>query len=128
MLRAGGEGSEKEEDTLRTIEAKAGADTSTFILAGIGVAVLAVAAVIPIILFRAYVFTRLWQWYVVPRFDAAPLGMATAFGLSLIANETLHRVATKPKSDDESPGQTLLTRVGATAATLLVGWIGTWFL
>lgn len=42
------------------------------------------AFIVPAMLFRAYVLTALWGWYIVPGFGAAPLKMAIAFGALVI--------------------------------------------
>ena len=45
---------------------------------------LLLVALVPLILLRAFVFLKLWAWFIVPVFGLPALGYASAIGLSLV--------------------------------------------
>ena len=91
---------------------------------GLMAPVIAVAVIAPLVLLRTWVLTALWGWYVVPAFGAQPLRMAYAFGLALLASYALPRNVKDPKG----LGRTMAEAIGMAVFTLLLGWIGTWFI
>ena len=81
------------------------------------------------VIWRGWVFTVLWGWFVVPLFGLPALGLSQAIGLMLVINYlTFH----KPQPDERS----LIEQIfyGAAwvalypAMVLLVGWIVQGFL
>ena len=72
-------------------------------------------------LWRGYVLSLLWAWFVVPVFGAPPLGIPAALGLSLLvaALTAQHMRIGTPKDLGYAMGVALL----APPATLLFGWI-----
>lgn len=72
-------------------------------------------------LWRGYVLSLLWAWFVVPTFGAAPLSIPAALGLSLLvaALTAQHMRMSTPKDFGYSLSVALL----APPATLLFGWV-----
>lgn len=79
----------------------------------------------PLILLRAWVISMLWGWYVVPAFDAAPLRLVFAFGLSLLAT---YLIANSAKKDERKLSRILVEATLKALFFLLFGWVGTWFI
>jgi hypothetical protein len=84
-------------------------------------------AVLPLgILWRGYVLTVLWAWFVPPLFAEAPtLTLLPAIGLSLIVGYLTHQAPPRTVDTDRSR-ETLHLIVGAVltpAFALLIGWI-----
>lgn len=75
---------------------------------------------------RCFVTAKLWGWYVVPFLNAPPMGMATAFGVSLLVSYTTIRLDPNDKPAEFWKGA-IYAIVGA-GLVLLGGWIGTGFL
>lgn len=83
------------------------------------------------ILFRAFVLTKIWSWYIVTGFALAPLSMYHAFGLSLVVG---FLTFTYVDNDPDNKKDTLETILGGAILNLFVsalclfwGWIGTLF-
>ncbi len=56
---------------------------------------------IPLIALRAYVITRLWEWFAVPVFGVPTLTILQAYGLFLIINAVVAKWSEDPKLTDE---------------------------
>ena len=82
--------------------------------------------VAPLAILRAWVLSWLWQWYVVPHFGVAPLPVAIAFGLALIASYIKASTSTVKKEYRETTLEWVSMFVNPLAA-LLIGWIGSFF-
>lgn len=72
---------------------------------------------------RGFVLTYLWSWFVVGYFHVPPLSIPIAIGLSLIAG-----FFSTHQKNDETLGNTLAMAVFAPAMTLFIGWIVTKFM
>jgi hypothetical protein len=77
------------------------------------------------------VLSVLWGWFIVPLFNAPPLSITYAVGISLIAGMLTHQ--SQHKSDDKSStGEALINAFSTSLITplliLLVGWIVQMFL
>lgn len=55
---------------------------------------------------RGYVFSILWTWFVVATFDARPLSTSQALGLSIVVSFLTHQEIRSPK--DERDFHTIL--------------------
>lgn len=78
----------------------------------------------PVVILKVFVFTKLWDWYVVPAFGVQPLRLVYAFGISLLINFLLPHDTSNTKKLHEAA---LQTAIGAIVA-LGVGWFGTLFI
>lgn len=78
----------------------------------------------PAVLFRGFVLTRLWAWFVVP-FGAPTVGIATAIGLTMIGS-MLTNVRRQADGAAESATDRVLNSVAygfvLPAMCWLVGW------
>lgn len=105
----------------------------TILFVGIYIITMAIA--------RAYVLATLWFWYIVPTFGLSPLKLVEAFGISLLVGFISHQRESKMerayeedlKEGDEYYGvrklfETTLYVLSFYAATLLFGWIGTYWM
>lgn len=81
--------------------------------------------VLPVVLLRAWVITKLWTWYVEPGFGVLPLRMSIAYGLSVLIVLLVPR--TSAGKDTRSATQILFEPFFGPAFALLVGWIGSFF-
>lgn len=94
--------------------------------AGIFTPVLAAVIILPTVLLRAWVISTLWGWYIVPAFGLAPLRLVFAFGLSIIVNAIVsHSFNGK---DERSTAEKFGYLIAFPLFTLLIGWIGTFFI
>ncbi len=81
----------------------------------------AIGIVIAAILFKGFVFTKLWLWFLVPLFELPEINMAYALGIILIA-----RLIKKPKN---TLGNTtidfseLLVSLLHPLIILVIGWV-----
>jgi putative flippase GtrA len=91
--------------------------------------VLATLIVSPI--WRGYALSKLWLWFIVSTFGAAPLGIAQSIGLALIVSFLTHQPVSY-KEEKESVNQKLvypmLNAFLIPALTLFIGWIVKGFL
>lgn len=73
---------------------------------------------IPITLYRAYVLTCLWAWFVVPLFDVPKLGVLYAVGiLTLVSLFQQHKYEHKDEQDRE---QDLKNAIGGLAQAVVI--------
>lgn len=81
---------------------------------------------IPAIIFRGFVLTQLWGWFVVP-LGADRLGIAHALGLSLMLGIFFAHIATKndvKNSDNEWYVQAIGTLINSILASLFAWGVG----
>lgn len=86
--------------------------------------VLAMAMTLPGLLVRAFVFMKLWAWFVVVQFDLAALTLETAIGIGLIVSFLTLRSTPYVKEEAKA----IFTRALAhsfvsPAVVLLIGWV-----
>jgi putative flippase GtrA len=96
---------------------------------GIITAVLITLIVTPI--WRGYALSKLWLWFIVSTFGAAPLGIAQSIGLSLIVSFLTHQMDSyqdKEKAANERMVECFLYAFLSPAMALLIGWIVKGFL
>lgn len=75
-------------------------------------------------IWRGFVLTKLWLWFVVPQFHLLPLSIPVAIGLSLIAG----MFSTTCKKDDEKFGAVVAKAIAIPALGLLFAWVVTLFM
>lgn len=80
----------------------------------------AICLLIPNVIWRAFVFTKLWAWFAVPSLHVPALSLGYAIGLAAIQSYLWFRY--DPKDDSE-------TDIGAVVKSSFVyGFIGAWSL
>jgi hypothetical protein len=77
---------------------------------------------------NAWVFTYLWQWYVVSFFQQPELPMAVAFGISLMFSALKGMKMPKKDEPKNDVAAGLAGLILFPVVLLLMGWVGTWFL
>lgn len=82
-------------------------------------------------IWRGYILSKLWLWFIVSIFGADPLGIAQSIGLALVVSFLTHQ----PNSyeDEKKSANGKLARVAkvallSPAISLLIGWIVKGFL
>lgn len=88
--------------------------------------VLALCALVPSVLWSGYVFSVLWEWFMVQKLGVTSINVATAIGLSTIAVFfTRHLASGDPVSskDDKALTIKVLGAYVTPAVTLLFGWV-----
>ena len=82
-------------------------------------------------LWRAYVLTILWAWFVTPIFHLPHLGLVPAIGVVLVASFLAYGYHASPK-DERSFGEQMAAAIGYAALSpalyLLFGWIAHMFM
>jgi hypothetical protein len=76
------------------------------------------------VMWSAYVLTVLWGWFVMPVFGMAPLGMAYAAGLGVLASFLTHQA----HSHDRSAADSIAIAIGHPLFALGFGWVITLFI
>lgn len=75
---------------------------------------------------RGYVLTILWVWFVVPVFHLPALGIVTAIGISLVVSFLTHQHRPENPADTrgagEKFGESIVFALLWPAMTLLIGW------
>lgn len=84
---------------------------------------LLIAVLFGTLILKAWIISQLWLWYIVPAFGLPALRTIYAFGLALILNFTLPY-----RSDRVVTRDYIVSGIGFCVFTLLVGWVGTWFI
>jgi len=108
-----------------TTENKDNTDLSDGIIIGALIPFILPAILIPTILWNAFVLTKLWMWFAVPAFGLPSLGLASAYGLSLIVY--LLR-STSGCKDEREWWVKLITPFFGPLLSLGMGWVATFFL
>lgn len=100
-------------------------DMETGVVLGVMLPFAFVVYVAPVVLVNAWVLTKLWDWYLIPGFGVAPLRMVYAYGISLIVR---FLCAHYNGPDDRKWQSKIIIPVIAPFFSLLLGWIGTFWL
>lgn len=87
--------------------------TSTKVIGGIALLALGV----PALVYRAFVGSLLWAWFVVPILDVRPLNLGQAIGLQLLVSLALSRSTSK----HDATHKLMVDHVGDVIATGFVG-------
>lgn len=92
---------------------------------GCALAILQIAVAAPMVMWRGYVLSILWVWFVVKTFGVEPLSLPSAIGLSLIVSYLTHQMDFR--KDERTTAEKFLSAMFAQtlwpALTLLSGWI-----
>ena len=88
--------------------------------------------VLPILIFllavvNSFVLSLLWGWYIVPFFGAKPLPLAIAFGMSIII-EYLTSNLYSNIDNNKSFKDKIIFKLSFIISTILLGWVGTFFI
>jgi putative flippase GtrA len=93
--------------------------------------IVSLATIIISPIWRGFVISKLWLWFIVSTFGAVPLGIAQSIGLGLLVSFLTHQVDTY-EDKDKSDTERLFIKIGvallAPAFALLFGWIVKGFL
>ena len=77
-------------------------------------------------IWRGYAFSKLWLWFIVSTFGAAPLGIAQSIGLALVVSFLTHQYDSY-EDKEKSATERMVVAVAITflspAMVLLIGWI-----
>lgn len=85
-----------------------------------------ISTIVVAIVLRAWVFTILWGWFLVP-LGAPEVSIPTAIGISLILNLFMQHLAKEETKDKNLIAEVGLRAIGAPVVTLILGWIVTLF-
>lgn len=85
-----------------------------------------IAAIVLSAMYRGWVLSLFWAWFIVKPFGAPPIGIAVACGISLLVATLTHQsnVATK----QQSFGESLANGFATTTVLWFMGWIISWFI
>ena len=83
-------------------------------------------------IWRGFVLSILWDWFMVPYFALPPLSLALAIGIGLVVtfmtNQRTGLEAEKPMEGNEKLVKLVTHMVVFPGSALLIGWIVTMFL
>lgn len=77
-------------------------------------------------IWRGFVLTFLWGWYIVPVFHVPTLTIMPAIGISLLTGYLTHQAS--GMQDDDKVGNVITAIFIHPAAVLFIGWIIHFFL
>lgn len=89
----------------------------------LGVVAYTLLLIIGRMLWRAFVGTKLWLWFVVPQFGLAPLPIAIAIGLSILSGLYSRHDWPEKKEDKNANWKILAKSFLFPALSLLTGYI-----
>jgi hypothetical protein len=98
-------------------------------LIGIITTVLTTLILAPI--WRGYVFSKLWLWFIVSTFGASVLSIAQAIGLALVVSFLTHQpdmYEDKSRTQSEKFSSAVCITFMTPAFALLIGWVVTHWL
>jgi hypothetical protein len=102
---------------------------NTDVYYGVGIAIAAMlllpAWIFIAVLVKAWVVSMLWHWYIVSFFHQPELPLTIAFGISLIIS---YLIPSRDLDNDKSLSEQILYAAMFPAATLIFGWLGTFFI
>jgi hypothetical protein len=77
-------------------------------------------------IWRGFVLTQLWTWFIVPTFNAPRLSIAVAIGICLVVGMFSHKQYNEDEKEDTT--KTLVNAFLSPLITLLIGYIVTLFM
>lgn len=88
-----------------------------------------ILVVVPEFIWRGYVLSKLWAWFIVTKFNAPPIGIASAIALSLFVGFLLphQKLKTDGKPFSDLFSEAIAMAIFRPAMALLFGWILTHF-
>ena len=87
---------------------------------------LLVGILAPLAILRAFVLTKLWNWYAVPFFALPHMIMVFAYGIALIVS--FLTASTQYRKSESGLAHAFATAFLSPLFCLLLGWIGTFFI
>ena len=87
---------------------------------------LGISTIVIAIILRAWVFTVLWGWFLVP-LGVPEVSIPTAIGISLIFNLFMQHLAKEESKEKDIINEVVIRAIGAPVVTLIIGWIVTFF-
>ena len=69
---------------------------------GFTIVVAALLIIASMMILDGFVFSKLWDWFIVTHFNANPIGIATAMGIGLIISLLTYQANAVPKEKDQS--------------------------
>lgn len=91
----------------------------------VGTLVVFPAMIFAVALIKAFVLCQLWHWYIVKFFNQSELPLAIGFGIGLIISYLIPR---RDYDKDKKLGEQVLFLILFPCFTLLLGWLGTFFI
>lgn len=88
--------------------------------------IISMICTVPFYVLNAWVISKLWDWYLVRGFGLPPMGMIYAFGLSVLVGMLTFN--NRHCEDTRGPYMKLLPLFCFPLFSLLMGWIGTFFI
>ncbi len=92
----------------------------------LGIITASITTIIVSTLWRGYVLSKLWLWFVAATFGVQPLGVAESIGLSLIVNFTTHQLD-QYEDKNATAAEKIAKGIGYSlffpAFALFIGWI-----
>jgi hypothetical protein len=79
-------------------------------------------ALVPLTLLRAFVFVKLWGWFIVTTFALPALSYPAAMGIGTLVGMLTMR-PTKENDDDELGIQAVFTSISISLLAWFAGWI-----
>lgn len=90
---------------------------------------IALVMLVPVALWRGYVLSVLWGWFIVPTFNAPALSLAMAIGVAIVVGMFTASIPTKKKDEeDKALSNYFVNGFIAPALSLLFGYIVTLFM
>lgn len=90
----------------------------------------ALVMLVPVALWRGYVLSILWGWFIVPTFGAPALSLVMAIGLAIVVGMFTASIPSKKKDDedDKALSNYFVNGFITPALSLLFGYIVTLFI
>lgn len=85
-----------------------------------------IAVIVLSAMYRGWVLSLFWSWFIVKPFGAPSIGIAVACGISLLAAMLTHQsnVATK----NQEFGESVVNAFATTTILWGIGWVISWFI
>lgn len=80
---------------------------------------------VPLLFFWAFVFTKMWEWYMVPAFGLEPLRLVYAIGISYLVT-LINPIApqfSEAVNDELYPWKVFMYKLIITLSVLFFGWL-----
>jgi hypothetical protein len=77
---------------------------------------------------QAFVFSKIWNWYVVPFFHTGHMPIVIAFGIVLMVELTTLDASKYRAIDSDGLGSVLIENFEMLTTAFCLAWIGTFFI
>lgn len=88
-------------------------------------AIIAISLIIPTILWKSFVFLKLYNWFPAVIYDLPPIAMAQSAGILCLVSMLTYHLA---KTDEDDYVASIAAGFVTPALCLLIGWIITLFM